>query len=106
VLALFKKILWFSDDADFSLSLAQKSTTEFFAKGQSTGNGGRLFMALAIASDIDPLANYLDFTPVRKLVSPPSGSTFRFAKDSLVTPHKNGWPVLKSTAILAQCASV
>lgn len=100
VFALFKKILWFSDDADFSLSLAQKSTTEFFAKGQSTSNGGRLFMALSIASDIDPLANYLDFTPVRKLVSPPAGSTFRFAKDSLVTPHKNGWPVLKSTAIL------
>lgn len=100
VFALFKKILWFSDDADFSLSLAQKSTADFFSKDQSAGNGGRLFMALTIASDIDPLANYLDFTPIRNLVSPPAGSTFRFAKDSLVTPHKSGWPVLKSTVIL------
>lgn len=95
VFAFFKKIIWFSDNTDFSLSLAQKSTVSFFNNGLGTATSGRMFMVVPITSDIDEQADYLNFTPIRSLVTPPAGTNFFFAKDSLLTPYKPGWPVMK-----------
>jgi hypothetical protein len=92
---LFKKILWFGDDASFSFSYGQRTTTDFF------NNGGNLFMAVAINSNFDPLSNFLDWTPIKSLINPPAGSVFRVNINALVQPVKMGWPTLKSTAIIA-----
>jgi len=91
---LFDKIVWFSDDASFSLSLGQRSTSNFFNKG------GRMFMVLALSSSFDPLSNFLDWTPVKSLVDPPAGSILRVNVNAPVKPIKSDWPVLKSTAII------
>lgn len=95
VFAFFKKIFWFGDNTDYSLSLAQKSTVTFF------GNSGRMFMVVPVTSDIDQQADYLNFTPVRSLVTPPAGTNFFFAKDSLLTPYTAGWPVMRCVANLS-----
>lgn len=93
--AMFSKILWFGDDATFSFSFGQRTTGDFFNKG------GKLFMAVAINSSFDPLSNFLDWTPIRNLVNPPSGSVFRVNNNALVKPVNSTWPVIKSTAIIA-----
>lgn len=92
--ALFKKMIWFADDASFSFSLGQRTTAPFF------DNGGSLFMSVSINSSFDPLSNFLDWTPIRQLVNPPSGSIFRVNINSVVNPVFAGWPALKSTAII------
>jgi hypothetical protein len=96
VFAFFKKIFWFGDNTDYSLSLAQKSTVAFFG----TNNGG-MFMVIPINSDIDQQADYLNFTPVRSLVTPPAGTNFFFAKDSLLTPYAADWPTMRCVANLS-----
>jgi hypothetical protein len=92
--SLFKKMIWFADNASFSFSLGQRTTGPFF------DNGGSLFMSVAINSSFDPLSNFLDWTPIRQLVNPPAGSIFRVNINSLVSPMFQGWPILKSTAII------
>jgi hypothetical protein len=93
--ALFKKMLWFGDNASFMLSFGQRSTTDFF------NNGGVFFMAVAINSSFDPLSNFLDWTPVKSLINPPAGSIFRVNINAIVNPVNNTWPSIKSTAIIA-----
>lgn len=88
---LFDMLIWIGKDAGYSLSLARKTTDNFFNKG------GNMFLAVEISSAMDERANYLDFTPIDSLVSPPAGSQFILEKDSLVVPVQSGWPVLKST---------
>ncbi len=92
---LFKKMVWFGDDASFSFSYGQRTTGDFF------NNGGNLFMAVAINSNFDPLSNFLDWTPIKSLINPPAGTVFRVNINALVQPVKAGWPVLKSTASIA-----
>ena len=91
---LFDQLIWVGKDATYSLSLAQKTTDNFINKG------GNIFMAIEISSAMDERANFLDFTPVDSLVSPPAGSQFILEKDSVVVPVQSGWPVLKSTRFI------
>ncbi len=93
--SLFKKILWFSDDASFSLSLGQRSTSSFFDAG------GKMFMAVSINSSFDPLSNFLDWTPIKSLVNPSSGSVFRVNFNADVPAMKPNWPVLRASSIIA-----
>jgi hypothetical protein len=95
VFGFFKKIVWFGDDASFSFSYGQRTTTDFFNKG------GQFFMAVAINSNFDPLSNFLDWTPIKSLINPPPASVFRVNINALVQPVKSNWPTLKSTAIIA-----
>lgn len=90
VFALFKKIVWFGDDASFSLGIGQRSTSAFFA------NNGKLFMALEITSGFDPLSTFLDFTPVQSLVALPGGQ-FRMGNGYTANPILSGWPQLKTS---------
>ncbi|MCG9879977.1 MAG: hypothetical protein MH472_05210 [Bacteroidia bacterium] len=92
--AFFKKIVWFGDDATFSFSYGQRTSSDFF------NNGGQLFMAVAINSNFDPLSNFLDWTPIKSLVNPPPASVFRVNINALVQPVNTGWPVIKSSAII------
>jgi hypothetical protein len=94
IFSLFDVIIWFGKDAAYTLSLAEKTTDEFFNKG------GRMFMAVEISSSMDPRAGYLGFTPIDSLVEPPSGSQFLLEKDSFAVPALTGWPVLKSTIFI------
>lgn len=93
VFKLFKKIVWFGDDANFSLSLGQRSTSDFF------NNGGTMFLSLAINAGFDPLSNFLDWTPVRSLVNPPGGSVFRINNNQTIN-GKSGYPALKTTKFI------
>lgn len=93
--ALFKNIVWFGDDVNFSLPLGQRSTSDFFNKG------GSLFMSVAINSSFDPLSNFLDWTPIKNLVNPPANAVFRVNINALVNPVYVGWPTIKSTVIIA-----
>jgi len=95
VFGFFKKIVWFGDDASFSFSYGQRTTTDFF------NNGGQFFMAVAINSNFDPLSNFLDWTPIKSLINPPAASVFRVNINALVQPVRSNWPTLKSTAIIA-----
>lgn len=90
----FKKIVWFGDDATFSFSYGQRTSNDFF------NNGGKLFMAVAINSNFDPLSNFLDWTPIKSLVNPPPASVFRVNINALVQPVNATWPVIKSSAII------
>ncbi len=93
--ALFKKIVWFGDDATFSFSFGQRTTSDFF------NNGGKLFLSVAINSSFDPLSNFLDWTPIKNLVNPPGGSVFRVNTNAIVNPTNPSWPSIKSTGIIA-----
>lgn len=92
--ALFKKIIWVGDDASFTLSLGQRSTASFFDAG------GKMFLAVSINSSFDPLSNFLDWTPIRNLVNPPSGSVFRVDNNATVSPVNPNWPRIKSSQII------
>ncbi|MBT3801165.1 MAG: hypothetical protein HOG05_08435, partial [Bacteroidetes bacterium] len=88
---LFETIIWFGKDIDFSMSLAQRTTSEFFAKG------GKMFMSVEIASSISEQAGYLDFSPMDSLVGlPPGVIAFRLPKGSDVNKLHTGWPDLKT----------
>ncbi|MFC2114466.1 hypothetical protein ACFLRI_03880 [Bacteroidota bacterium] len=88
---LFDVIIWFGKDIDFSMSLAQRTTDDFFNKG------GRMFMAVEIASSISDQAGYLDFSPIDSLVSLPADAlAFRIEKAADVIPAQSGWPQLKT----------
>lgn len=95
IFALFDKVVWFGDDADFSLAIGQRSTSNFFNRG------GRLFLALAINTTFDPLSNFLDWTPIGRLVNPPTGSIFRVNNNASVAPVKPGWPTIRSTSVIS-----
>ncbi|MCX6187034.1 MAG: hypothetical protein NTU43_08575 [Bacteroidetes bacterium] len=90
--SLFKKIIWFSDNAQLSLSVGQQSTKDFF------DNNGKIFMALDITSSFDAQSNLLDFTPAQSLVSLPTGDQFKIANNSIVKPLYSNWPTLKTNA--------
>lgn len=92
---LFDYLIWFGKDVGYSMSLAQRTTTNFF------NNSGKLFMAVEISSSIDEQAGFLDFTPIDSLVSMPKGvNSFRIERDSIL-PHLQGWPLLKSSKYIA-----
>lgn len=93
VFDLFHTIIWFSNDASNSFSLAQKTTGDFFA------SGGKLFMSVYISSTFDPLSNFLDFTPISSLVSP-TDTTLILDTGALLDPLGAGYPTLQGTSIV------
>lgn len=90
---LFDLIIWFSNDADNSFSLAQKTTTDFFA------HDGKMLMSVYISSSFDPLSNFLDFTPVAALTDPPDTTLILEAGGQLIADAA-GYPELQGTAII------
>ncbi len=89
----FKTIIWFGNSAANSLSLAQKTTDNFFT------NGGKMMMAVYVSSNFDEQSQFLDFTPINSLVDPVD-TTLILNNNALVTPGQSGWPILKSSGIV------
>ncbi|MFN4082806.1 MAG: hypothetical protein ACK4K9_04180 [Bacteroidia bacterium] len=95
VFALFDKIIWFSDDATFSLTIGQRSTSTFF------NTGGRMFLCVGISTTFDPLSDFLNWTPINNLVNPPIGSIFRVNNNTSIPPVKPGWPTIRSSQVIS-----
>mgnify|MGYP006902762579 CR=1 FL=1 len=93
IFAMFDVLVWFGEDAPYTLTLAQRTTGDFL------DNGGRMFVSVFFSAGIDPLSNYLDFTPIDSLVNP-GGGVFFMDNGAEAVPVLNGWPVLRSTKIL------
>lgn len=93
VFALFDLIIWYSNSAESSLSLAQRTTESFFE------NGGKLLMSVYVSSAFDPLSNFLDFTPIASLVSP-EDTTLILDLGATLTPVDGAYPELEGTAIV------
>jgi hypothetical protein len=93
--SLFKKIVWFSDDAESSLSMGQRTTGPFFDAG------GKLFMAVTFTSSYNVFSNYLDWTPIKSLVNAPTGSVFRITLNTDIPAVKADWPKLNSTQVIS-----
>lgn len=92
VFRLFKHIVWFSDEGNFSLSFAQKTLLGFF------NQGGNMFMSCAFNSSFDTSAGFLNITPVQRLVPQPAGQTFRMVNGYPLTAMESGWPALQCNA--------
>ena len=93
VFDLFDLVIWFGNNAESSLSLAQKTTGSFFA------DGGKLFMSVYVSSSFDQQSNFLDFTPIAELVDP-SDTTLLLEIGAQMLPEEAGWPILESTSIV------
>ncbi|MEZ5014125.1 MAG: hypothetical protein R2794_07525 [Chitinophagales bacterium] len=93
VFDLFDLIIWFSNDANNSFSLAQKTTDAFFT------DGGKMFMSVYISSSFDPLSNFLDFTPIASLVNPVD-TTLLLDLGAHLVPQEAGWPELEGSSII------
>ena len=96
-LEFYKRIVWFSDNPNSTLGLAQLVTANFFQQG------GRMFLVCEMPNDFPYNSNFFSFTPIQELVVPPAGITLRMNIGELMYPHiaGSGWPVLKSTSILS-----
>ncbi|MBI1182914.1 hypothetical protein GC194_01490 [bacterium] len=93
IFGMFKAMIWFGEDAPYTLTLAQRSCGEFL------NNGGKLFVSVFFSSSIDPLSTYLDFTPIDSLVDP-QGAVFFMDKKAEATPQIAGWPVISAPKII------
>lgn len=93
IFAMFDVLVWFGEDAPYTLTLAQRTTGDFL------DNGGRMFASVFFSAGIDPLSNYLEFTPIDSLVNP-GGGVFFMDNGAAATASQDGWPELSSTRIL------
>jgi hypothetical protein len=86
-------IVWFGNNAQSSLSLAQKTTSDFF------DDGGKMLMAVYVSSSFDEQSDFLDFTPIAELVTPEDTTLLLdFGADIIAT--ESGWPNLQGTSIV------
>jgi hypothetical protein len=93
VFDLFDLIIWFGNNAESSLSLAQKTTGDFF------NSGGKMFMSVYVSSSFDEQSDFLDFTPIAELIDPVD-STILLEFDAEISASESAWPDLSSTSIV------
>lgn len=93
IFALFDLIVWFGNNAQTSLSLAQKTSGSFFAQG------GKMLMSIYISSSFDQQSDFLDFTPIAELVDPVD-TTLLLNSGAQLLPLEAGWPTLQGTSII------
>lgn len=93
VFALFRYIVWFTNDAARSLSIGQRSLNEFF------DSGGRLLLSVYVSSLFDEQSDFLDFTPVQSFVVPPD-TTLLITDTSQVFALEAGYPDLQSSSFV------
>lgn len=90
VFDLFDVIIWFGNNAEKSLALAQKTTANFFSAG------GKMLMAVYVSSVFDEQSQFFDFTPIESLVEF-ADTTLILTDTSQLRPAETGWPTLQST---------
>ncbi|MBK9730618.1 MAG: hypothetical protein IPO83_04915 [Chitinophagaceae bacterium] len=91
--ALFKTIIWFSNDAVNSLSLGQRTLNDFF------NNNGKLLMSVYVSSLFDEQSDFLDFTPIQSFIVPVD-TTLLLTDTSKILSTAVGYPDLKSAYFL------
>lgn len=91
--ALFKTIIWFSNDAVNSLSLGQRTLNDFF------NNNGKLLMSVYVSSLFDEQSDFLDFTPIQSFVVPVD-TTLLLTDTSTIFHLLPDYPDLRSSAFL------
>ena len=85
----FKKIIWFSNNANATLSLASTNTANFFY------NGGKMLMIIDIGGLFAYNESQVSFTPVSSFVSPPTiNDQFKMSPGDTVVSTQPGWPNL------------
>ena len=94
VFDLFDLIIWCSNDADNSFSLAQKTTESFF------NSGGKMLMSVYISLLSTALSNFLDFTPITSLVDPVD-TTLILDLGAQLIPIDDSNPILQGTSIIS-----
>ncbi|MCB0737585.1 MAG: hypothetical protein KDC92_08735 [Bacteroidetes bacterium] len=90
IFSLYKTMIWFGQDAPYLLTLAQRTTSEFF------NNGGTMFASVYFNSGIDKQSQYLDFTPIDSLVG-----AFFINKDAEVKAEVADWPTLSTDRVIS-----
>lgn len=86
-------IVWFGNNAQSSLSLAQKTSADFF------DDGGKMLMAIYVSSSFDEQSDFLDFTPIAELVTP-DDTTLLLDINADIIAAESGWPNLQGTSIV------
>ena len=95
IFKMFSTIVWYSNDANRSLSLGQKTLGSFFDAG------GKLLMATYVAGSFDPQSTFLTFTPAQALVTLPPDTVLTLNTGAAVTNLQADYPPLQSTAIVS-----
>ena len=97
VFNFFKKIIWFSNNANATLSLASQNTTSFF------NNGGKMLMIVDIGGSFAYNESQVSFTPIASFVSPPTvNDQFKMNPGDTATAVQSGWPnLITSSGILS-----
>jgi len=95
IFKMFSTIVWYSNDANRSLSLGQKTLGSFFDAG------GKLLMATYVAGSFDPQSTFLTFTPAQALVTLPADTVLTLNTGAAVTNLQADYPPLQSTAIVS-----
>jgi len=93
IFELFHTIIWYGNNASSSLSLAQRSTGEFF------DNGGKMLMSIYVSSSFDEQSSFLEFTPISTLEEP-IDTTLLLSDTSTGVALDANWPQLESTAFV------
>lgn len=93
IFALFDVLIWFGQDASYTLTLAQRTTGDFLT------NGGKMFVSVFFSTSVDQQSTYLDFTPIDSLVEPTSG-VFFMDKNAEATALDPDWPTLIAPRII------
>ena len=88
VFDFFKKVVWFSNNANATLSLASQNTTNFFY------NGGKMLMVVDIGGSFAYTESQVSFTPISSFVTAPSGSQFKMNPGDSLNAVQAGWPNL------------
>jgi len=83
----FKKVIWFSNDANATLSNASQNTSNFFY------NGGRMLLVIDIGGSYTYTESQVTFTPISSFVSPPNSSDqFKMNPGDTLKALQTGWP--------------
>jgi hypothetical protein len=91
--ALFKKIIWLTDDPN-TLENCQQNTVDFFL------NNGKMFIYSEFGNDFPTTSQTIAFTPIEYLLSDSAGGNFRIDNNAQAVGFSPGWPVLRTSQLV------
>ena len=96
VFSFFNKIIWYGDNAEFNLSIGQRSLGDFFAKD------GKIMIIVEGNDVMEEVPSYFDFTPIGSLLPLTNGRAFIFnSNDTLYPSNTNtNFPTLRTSNLL------
>jgi hypothetical protein len=93
----YKKMIWFSNDPNATLSLASTNTSGFF------NNGGKMLLVIDIGGSYAYYEPQVSFTPIASFVPPPNtNDQFKMNVGDTAVAVQPGWPnLITSSGILS-----